>query len=97
MPILDFWASSYCCCFSVVCQIEPHDYIAELFDAISRFNNILLAFDRDVWSYISIGYFKQAMLQMLNLISCSGVKSVQQMFGYLIDGVLGKECKLDTQ
>lgn len=42
-----------------VTQIEPHDYIAELFDAISRFNNILLAFDRDVWSYISIGYFKQ--------------------------------------
>jgi adenylosuccinate lyase len=43
----------------VFCQIEPHDYIAELFDAISRFNNILLDFDRDIWSYISIGYFKQ--------------------------------------
>lgn len=42
-----------------VTQIEPHDYVAELFDAISRFNNIVLAFDRDVWSYISIGYFKQ--------------------------------------
>lgn len=42
-----------------VTQIEPHDYIAELFDAISRFNNILLDFDRDIWSYISIGYFKQ--------------------------------------
>ncbi len=40
-------------------QIEPHDYIAELFDAIARFNTILLDFDRDVWSYISIGYFKQ--------------------------------------
>jgi len=40
-------------------QIEPHDYIAELFDATSRFNNILLDFDRDIWSYISIGYFKQ--------------------------------------
>ncbi|MCO5602056.1 hypothetical protein L7F22_056183 [Adiantum nelumboides] len=42
-----------------VTQIEPHDYVAELFDAISRFNNILFAFDRDIWSYISIGYFKQ--------------------------------------
>ena len=40
-------------------QIEPHDYIAELFQAISRFNTILLDFDRDIWSYISIGYFKQ--------------------------------------
>jgi len=40
-------------------QIEPHDYIAELFDAIARFNTILIDFDRDVWSYISIGYFKQ--------------------------------------
>lgn len=40
-------------------QIEPHDYIAEFFDAVARFNNILLDFDRDVWSYISLGYFKQ--------------------------------------
>ncbi len=40
-------------------QIEPHDYIAELFDAISRLNTILIDFSRDVWSYISIGYFKQ--------------------------------------
>ena len=40
-------------------QIEPHDYMAELFDAISRFNNILIDFCRDVWSYISIAYFKQ--------------------------------------
>ena len=40
-------------------QIEPHDYIAELFDAITRFNQVLLDFDRDIWSYISIGYFKQ--------------------------------------
>ncbi|KAH7282048.1 hypothetical protein KP509_35G009800 [Ceratopteris richardii] len=42
-----------------VTQIESHDYMAELFDAISRFNNILLSFDRDIWSYISVGYFKQ--------------------------------------
>jgi len=40
-------------------QIEPHDYIAELFDAIARFNTILLDFDRDIWGYISLGYFKQ--------------------------------------
>ena len=40
-------------------QIEPHDYIAELFDTVARFNTILLDFDRDVWGYISLGYFKQ--------------------------------------
>lgn len=40
-------------------QIEPHDYIAEFFDAIARFNTILLDFDRDVWGYICLGHFKQ--------------------------------------
>jgi len=40
-------------------QIEPHDYIAELFDAVARFNTILIDFDRDVWGYISQAYFKQ--------------------------------------
>lgn len=40
-------------------QIEPHDYIAEIFDALCRFNTILLDFDRDIWGYISLGYFKQ--------------------------------------
>ena len=40
-------------------QIEPHDYMAELFDATARFNNILIDFCRDIWSYISIGYFRQ--------------------------------------
>ena len=40
-------------------QIEPHDYMAELFNAIARFNNILIDFCRDVWGYISLGYFKQ--------------------------------------
>ena len=40
-------------------QIEPHDYIAEYFHALSRFNTILLDFDRDIWSYISLGYFRQ--------------------------------------
>lgn len=40
-------------------QIEPHDYIAELFDGICRFNTILIDFNRDIWGYISLGYFKQ--------------------------------------
>lgn len=40
-------------------QIEPHDYMAEIFHALARFNTILLDFDRDVWGYISLGYFKQ--------------------------------------
>lgn len=40
-------------------QIEPHDYIAELFDAVARFNTILIDFNRDIWGYISLGYFKQ--------------------------------------
>ncbi len=40
-------------------QIEPHDYIAELFAAICRFNTVLIDFDRDIWGYISLGYFKQ--------------------------------------
>lgn len=41
-------------------QIEPHDYMAELFDAIVRTNTILIDWSRDVWGYISLGYFKQA-------------------------------------
>jgi adenylosuccinate lyase len=40
-------------------QIEPHDYMAEMFQAVIRFNNILIDFSRDVWAYISLGYFKQ--------------------------------------
>lgn len=43
-------------------QIEPHDYMAELFDAISRFNTILIDLDRDIWGYISLGYFKQKVI-----------------------------------
>ncbi len=44
-------------------QIEPHDYMAELFHALSRFNTVLLDFDRDIWSYISIGYFRQRTVE----------------------------------
>jgi adenylosuccinate lyase len=40
-------------------QIEPHDYMAELFDATARANTILLDLNRDIWGYISVGYFKQ--------------------------------------
>ncbi|MCG8383361.1 MAG: adenylosuccinate lyase [Gammaproteobacteria bacterium] len=40
-------------------QIEPHDYIAEVFHALMRFNTILIDFSRDIWAYISLGYFKQ--------------------------------------
>ncbi len=40
-------------------QIEPHDYMAEFFQAVSRINTILIDFNRDVWGYISLGYFKQ--------------------------------------
>lgn len=40
-------------------QIEPHDYMAEMFDTVCRFNTILIDFCRDIWSYISLGYFKQ--------------------------------------
>nr|UOP05246.1 adenylosuccinate lyase [Conchiformibius kuhniae] len=40
-------------------QIEPHDYMAELFQTLSRINTILIDFNRDVWGYISLGYFKQ--------------------------------------
>jgi adenylosuccinate lyase len=43
-------------------QIEPHDYIAELFDAVARFNTILIDLNRDIWGYISMGYFKQSLV-----------------------------------
>ena len=44
-------------------QIESHDGIAELFDAIQRWNSVLLDFDRDIWAYISMGYFKQRTIK----------------------------------
>jgi adenylosuccinate lyase len=43
-------------------QIEPHDYMAELFDAYARLNTILIDLNRDIWSYISVGYFKQKVV-----------------------------------
>ncbi len=42
-------------------QIEPHDYMAEVFDAVARANTILIDFSRDVWGYVSLGYFKQRL------------------------------------
>ena len=44
-------------------QIEPHDYMAELFDALSRWNTVLIDFNRDLWSYISMGYFGQKTIK----------------------------------
>lgn len=42
-------------------QIEPHDYVAELFDAMARLNTVLIDFNRDIWGYISLGYFTQTI------------------------------------
>ncbi len=44
-------------------QIEPHDYVAEFFDVVARFNTILIDFDRDIWAYISNNYFKQKTVE----------------------------------
>jgi adenylosuccinate lyase len=44
-------------------QIEPHDYVAELFDAVVRFNTVLLDLARDIWGYISVGYFRQRVIE----------------------------------
>lgn len=44
-------------------QIEPHDYIAELFHSLARFNTIVIDFDRDIWAYISRAYFKQKQIE----------------------------------
>jgi adenylosuccinate lyase len=44
-------------------QIEPHDYIAELFDCMARFNTVVIDFNRDIWGYISQGYFKQRRVE----------------------------------
>lgn len=49
---------------STALQIETHDYMAKLFYAFIRFNNILIDFDRDVWGYISLAYFKQVSFGM---------------------------------
>jgi len=43
-------------------QIEPHDALAELFDAFARANTVLIDFDRDIWGYVSLGYFKQRLV-----------------------------------
>ena len=42
-------------------QIEPHDFLAEIFDCMKRINTILIDFDRDIWTYVSLGYFKQKL------------------------------------
>lgn len=55
-PLID----KYIC--ALYLQIEPHDYMASLFHAAIQFNNILTDFDRDIWGYISLGYFKQVYI-----------------------------------
>ncbi|NQY51377.1 MAG: adenylosuccinate lyase [Piscirickettsiaceae bacterium] len=50
------------CCNEYTTQIEPHDYMAELFQAMIRFNTVLIDFSRDIWNYISIDYFKQRVM-----------------------------------
>ena len=47
-------------------QIEPHDYMAEVFHLLVRFNTITIDFDRDMWSYISLGYFRQVVQENNN-------------------------------
>jgi adenylosuccinate lyase len=59
----DFVVSLGLNCNPYTTQSEPHDYIAELFDAVSRFNTILLDLNRDIWAYISIGYFTQRKIE----------------------------------
>ncbi|KAI4382158.1 hypothetical protein MLD38_008156 [Melastoma candidum] len=54
-----------------VTQIETHDYMAKLFHSLVQFNNILIDFDRDIWGYISLGYFKQVILQRAGEIGSS--------------------------
>jgi adenylosuccinate lyase len=58
----DFMQSLDIQCHPMTTQIEPHDYIAELSHACSRANTIVIDLDRDIWSYISIGYFKQRVV-----------------------------------
>ena len=52
-------SGSACASTRYTIQIEPHDYMAELFDAVARTNTILIDWSRDVWGYVSLGYFKQ--------------------------------------
>lgn len=60
-------------------QIEPHDYISKLFNLFSQFNNVLIDFDKDMWSYISLGYFKQVNCRGLTVrelpLYCKGENS----------------------
>ena len=57
-----FIASLGLACNEYTTQIEPHDYLAELFHNLIRFNQIVLDFDRDAWGYIALGYFKQRLV-----------------------------------
>ncbi|XP_020268885.1 uncharacterized protein LOC109844308 [Asparagus officinalis] len=56
---VEYFLKQKCQSNAEIAEIEPHDYIAKLFNVVVQFNNILTDFDRDIWSYISLGYFKQ--------------------------------------
>ena len=56
-------------------QIEPHDYMAEFFQTLSRINTILIDFNRDVWGYISLGYFKQKSKRAKSALPPCRIKS----------------------
>lgn len=63
--------------FELVLQIEPHDYMAKLFHTIIQFNTILTDFDRDMWGYISLGYFKQVRFLLYELMLCNFISSIR--------------------
>ncbi|CAA7396999.1 unnamed protein product [Spirodela intermedia] len=83
-----------------VTQIEPHDYIARLFQAFALFNNILVDFDRDIWSYVSLGYFKQivkageigssTMPHKVNPIDFENSEGNLSLANALLSGISGK-------
>ncbi|XP_078434727.1 uncharacterized protein LOC144705778 isoform X2 [Wolffia australiana] len=83
-----------------VTQIEPHDYIARIFQAFVLFNNILVDFDRDVWGYVSLGYFKQivkageigssTMPHKVNPIDFENSEGNLSLANALLSGISGK-------
>ncbi|MCA1597029.1 MAG: adenylosuccinate lyase, partial [Chloroflexi bacterium] len=81
-------------------QIEPHDYLAECFHAVQRFNTITIDFDRDIWSYISFGYLKQrvaagevgssTMPHKVNPINFENSEANMEMSSALLNHLAGK-------
>ncbi|GJP61034.1 hypothetical protein CLOP_g18247 [Closterium sp. NIES-67] len=65
-----------------ISAIEPHDYVAELFDAVCRFNTILIDLDRNLWGYISLGYFRQRDLTDSTVLRNLGVGLAHSLISY---------------